>query len=56
MPKYQVTVVKQGTIIVEAESPEHADQIARDKDVDGCFWMDYIVEVEEQPCRSNDSH
>lgn len=49
LKRYEVTVSKQGTALVEAEDSDHAEQIARDQEADGCFWMDLIVEAKELP-------
>lgn len=46
---YDVTITKQGVIRVEAESAEHAEQIARDQEADGCFFMDLVVEAQYVP-------
>ena len=49
LKRYEVTVSKQGTALVEAEDSDHAEQIARDQEANGCFWMDLIVEAKELP-------
>ena len=47
MKTYTVTITKYGTEIVEANSAEEAEEIARALESDGAFFLEIDVLVEE---------
>jgi len=52
MNKYRVAITKVGYVEVDAESRDHADEIARSQEADGCVEMD--IEVDIQPVMIGD--
>lgn len=47
MKTFAVTISKQGTEFIEAETEEQAMDIARDIEADGAFWLDIEVAAQE---------
>ena len=47
MKTYTVTITKYGTETIEASSAEEAEEIARDQEAEGSFFMNMEVNVEE---------
>jgi hypothetical protein len=48
MKAYTVTITKYGTETIEANSLEEAEEIARDQEAEGAFFMNIDVVAEEQ--------
>ena len=47
MKTFAVTISKQGTELIEAETEEQAMDIARNMEAEGAFWLDIEVATQE---------
>ena len=47
MKTFAVTISKQGTELIEAETEEQAMDIARNMEAEGAFWLDIEIAAQE---------